>query len=63
MGNTDSQVNYTLLRAASYLKDNRIPPAGFDKNTVANDIRVTGAAMSDDNFNSGSDVITYKVNR
>ena len=62
MGNTDSNVTYTLLRAASYLKDNRIPPAGFDKNTVVNDIRVTGAAMSDSNFNSGIDLITYKVN-
>ena len=62
MGNTDSNVTYTLLRAASYLKDNRIPPAGFDKNTAINDVRVIGAAMSDSNFNSGSDVITYKVN-
>ena len=62
IGNTDSNVTYTLLRAASYLKDNRIPPAGFDKNTVVNDIRVTGAAVSDSNFNSGSDLITYKVN-
>jgi len=62
MGNTDSNVTYTLLRAASYLKDNRIPPAGFDKNTAVNDVRVTGAAMNDNNFNSGSDLITYKVN-
>ena len=62
MGNTDSNVTYTLLRAASYLKDNRIPPAGFDKNTAVNDVSVTGAAMNDSNFNSGSDIITYKVN-
>ena len=62
MGNTENNITYTLLRAASYLKDNRITPAGFDKNAVVNDIRVAGAAMSDTNFNSGSDLITYKIN-
>ena len=62
MGDTDGNVTYTLLRAAAYLKDNRIPPAGFDKATVGNDIRVAGAAQGDANFNSGSDIITYRVN-
>jgi len=62
MFDTDSNVTYTLLRAASYAKDNRIPPVGFDKKTVIDDIRVAGAAMSDSNFNSGSDIITYRVN-
>jgi len=61
MQNTDSNVTYTLLRAASYIKDNRIPPAGFDKNAVVDDIRVVGEAMIDPDFNSGSDSITYKV--
>ena len=62
MRDTDGNVTYTLLRAASYVKDNRIPPTGFDKNAVADDIRIAGAAMNDVNFNSGSDVITYKIN-
>lgn len=61
MQNTDSEVTYTLLRAAAFIKDNRIPPAGFDKNAVVDDIRVVGAAMADPNFNSGSDTITYQV--
>lgn len=61
MVDTDNNVTYTLLRAASYVKDNRIPPAGFDKNNVVDDIRVAGAAMSDNDFNSGSDTVTYKV--
>jgi len=61
MQDTDNNVTYTLLRAASYVKDNRIPPAGFDKNTVGDDIRVVGAARNDANFNSGSDIITYKI--
>ena len=29
---------------------------------MADDIRIAGAALSDVNFNSGSDIITYKVN-
>ena len=61
MQDTDNNVTYTLLRAASYLKDNRIPPAGFDKHSVSDDIRVAGAALSDANFNSGSDTITYRI--
>ena len=61
MQDTDHNVTYTLLRAASFVKDNRIPPAGFDKNSVGENIRVVGAALSDANFNSGSDTITYKV--
>ncbi|MEJ2449855.1 MAG: multiheme c-type cytochrome [Gammaproteobacteria bacterium] len=61
MQDTDHKVTYTLLRAADYIKDNRIPPAGFDKNSVSNDIRVIGNAMSDDNFNTGSDTVTYKI--
>jgi hypothetical protein len=61
MGDTDGNVTYTLLRGASYLKDNRIPPAGFDKNNVPDDIRVAGAAMNDSDFNAGSDIVTYRV--
>ena len=62
MGDTDGNVTYTLLRAATYLKDNRIPPAGFDKNTVTDEIQVAGAAINDADFNSGSDIVTYRVN-
>ncbi|MCK4586081.1 MAG: hypothetical protein KAU29_01990 [Gammaproteobacteria bacterium] len=62
MSDTDNNVTYTLLRAASYLKDNRLPPAGFDKNVVVDDVRVSGEAMADNNFNSGSDLVTYRIN-
>ncbi|MGD8785744.1 MAG: multiheme c-type cytochrome [Thioalkalispiraceae bacterium] len=61
MINTDNDVTYTLLRAAGYIKDNRILPLGFDKNTTNNDIRVQGAAMADPDFIAGSDTITYRV--
>jgi len=61
MVNTDNRVNYTLLRAAAYVKDNRVTPVGFDKNLVPDDVRVAGAALTDANFNGGSDVITYRI--
>ena len=61
MVDTDNRVNYTLLRAAAYVKDNRLTPVGFDKNLVPDDVRVSGAAFSDANFNGGSDVITYRI--
>lgn len=61
MGNTDGEVTYTLLRAARYLKDNRLLPQGFDKTNAPLDIGVYGKAAEDDTFTGGSDRITYKV--
>jgi len=61
MKDVNGGVTYTLLRAQDYIKDNRIPPAGFDKNGVGDDIRVAGAAVNDPDFNLGSDTITYRV--
>jgi hypothetical protein len=57
---TDGNVTHTLLRAAGYLKDNRLTPRGFDKNRVPQDVAVVGEAMKDANFNEGSDEITYR---
>jgi hypothetical protein len=59
MQDSDGQVTHTLLRAATYSKDNRILPLGFDKATVPNDVAVKGVALTDDNFNLGSDTISY----
>lgn len=61
MQNTDNQVTHTLLRAASYIKDNRLTPAGFDKASAPNDVAVVGAALNDVDFNAGSDSITYLI--
>jgi len=60
MGNSDNQLTYTLLRGAQYLKDNRLTPQGFNKLSVPLDVAVFGQAMNDDNFNQGSDTITYR---
>lgn len=61
MGNSDNQVTYTLLRGAQYLKDNRLTPNGFDKLAVPSDVAVRGLAFDDDDFNKGSDEITYRI--
>jgi hypothetical protein len=61
LGNTDGNVTQTLLRAAEYLKDNRLTPAGFDKNNVPYDVAVQGDALDDQNFNEGRDEITYRI--
>ncbi|NNL21123.1 MAG: T9SS type A sorting domain-containing protein [Ignavibacteriaceae bacterium] len=65
----DQNVTYALLRAAEYIKDNRIPPAGFT--TAHNSYDSTGIfgnAVIDPNFNkdggnegSGMDIVTYKI--
>ena len=69
MKDIDGKVNYTLLRAAGFLKDNRIPPAGFttdgpDYESTA----IEGAAANDGNFNrngatqgTGVDTVTYRI--
>ncbi len=61
MADSDGKVTYTLLRAASFLKDNRLLPQGFNKAKAVADIRVYGRAAADKNFTGQGDKITYKV--
>ncbi|HSJ54697.1 MAG TPA: hypothetical protein VLC52_13235, partial [Anaerolineae bacterium] len=61
MGNDEGQVTYTLLRAAQYLKDNRVLPAGADKAALPDEIAVYGEAAGDANFLGGSDLVTYQI--
>lgn len=61
MQNSDEEITYTLLRAASYKKDNRILPLGFDKESASSDIAVRGAAADDADFVGGSDSISYAI--
>ncbi|MBN1351660.1 T9SS type A sorting domain-containing protein [candidate division KSB1 bacterium] len=70
MTDIDNLVTTTLLRAAHYVKDNRLPPKGF---TSAADgyesISISGAAIDDQNFNrdengnegTGSDRLQYRI--
>jgi hypothetical protein len=59
MGDSEGKVTTTLLKGATYLKDNRLLPAGFDKDAALADIAVQGAAMEDPDFVGGSDQIQY----
>ncbi|MFC1943014.1 multiheme c-type cytochrome [Chloroflexota bacterium] len=61
MQDTDNHITYTLLRAASCVKDNRMLPKGFDKSNVNQDIAVYGNALKDDDFTGGEDKLTYVV--
>ncbi|MBZ0266222.1 T9SS type A sorting domain-containing protein [bacterium] len=71
MGDVNQEPTWTLLRAAEYLKDNRLPPAGFtsEHEQYAN-TAIAGLALDDGNFNreggiegSGADIITYQLPR
>lgn len=58
----EGHVTTGLLSAVGYLKDNRLLPSGFDKATAVADIRVTGAAAEDANFNDQGSTVRYSVN-
>lgn len=62
MHNSDGEVTTTLLRAASYVKDNRLLPFGFDKMTAGPDFAVYGEAAQDESFIGGSDRLLYDIN-
>ncbi|MCU0509917.1 MAG: cytochrome c family protein [Anaerolineae bacterium] len=61
MGDNEGAVTYQLLRAAQYLKDNRLLPQGSDKATLPKDIAVYGEAADDRNFAGGRDEVTYEI--
>ncbi|MCK5889348.1 MAG: hypothetical protein KAG19_05340 [Methylococcales bacterium] len=54
-------VTFTLLRAKSYLKDNRLLPNGFDKNTAPRIVKVHGKAATDNDFIGGGDSVKFKI--
>jgi hypothetical protein len=61
MGEPDGSVTTVLLSAASYLKDNRLLPDGFDKSTADQNIAVRGGAIDDRDFIGGEDRVAYLV--
>ncbi len=69
MADVDDAVTYTLLRASSYIKDNRIPPKGFLSTHPSYDTTaICGNAVSDPDFNkenlaegTGSDIVNYRI--
>ncbi|WP_428353889.1 multiheme c-type cytochrome [Methyloprofundus sp.] len=61
MQDHEDNITYTLLRAKSYIKDNRLLPKGFDKQTVPNKIQVQGLAAEDKDFIGGSDTLRFAL--
>jgi hypothetical protein len=69
MVDVDDSVTYTLLRASSYIKDNRIPPKGFTSTHPSFDTTaIYGNAFLDPDFNkenltegTGSDIVNYRI--
>jgi hypothetical protein len=59
--NTEGEVTTALLKANGYVKDNRLLPAGFDKQAAAADVAVHGAAAADGDFAGGGDRVRYEV--
>lgn len=58
---SDGQITYGLLNAASHAKDNRMLPEGWNAATVDHVIEPVGGALSDADFIGGSDLITYDI--
>jgi hypothetical protein len=50
-----------LLKAVGYLKDNRLLPSGFRKDTAENDIAVVGEAADDSDFTDAGSLVRYSV--
>ena len=61
MANSQGQLTYTLMNGASYLKDNRLLPTGFDKNIVDVKIKPSSDAILDNNFTAGQDMVSYQI--
>jgi hypothetical protein len=61
LGDANDRVTTGLLTATHYLKDNRLLPRGFDKQTAEPDIAVHGGAAVDADFLAGSDQVRYSV--
>jgi hypothetical protein len=60
LADTSGKATTALLRAASYLKDNRILPDGFDASKAQPGILPAGTA-GDADFKPGSDTTLYRV--
>lgn len=63
MGSTTNAITHVLLYASTSLKDNRIPPGGFDIDAVPPEI-VPAGVDGDADFNlnnAGQDTITYQL--
>jgi hypothetical protein len=61
MGCMEGKLTTSLMLAHHYIKDNRLLPAGFDKLSASEHVRVAGNAENDDNFVGGHDTVFYRI--
>jgi len=61
LGDGQGRVTTALLNATQYLKDNRILPTGFDKQSASPEIAVHGEAVSDAGFIAGTASTRYEI--
>jgi hypothetical protein len=61
LGDQNGRVTTGLLSGVRYLKDNRLLPKGFDKQTADDEIAVVGKALSDSGFTGGGHRIHYSA--
>jgi hypothetical protein len=61
LGDAAGHVTTGLSDAVRYLKDNRLLPHGFQKQTANEDIAVIGEAAEDPNFTDNGDLVRYSV--
>jgi hypothetical protein len=61
LGDPEGHVTTGLITAVGYLKDNRLLPSGFDKNSAEKDIQVVGDAAQDPNFTDKGSVVRYSA--
>jgi hypothetical protein len=61
MEDSRAQVTTGLISAVRYVKDNRILPKGFDKQTADEDVAVQGEAAKDADFTGRGHSIRYSV--
>ena len=61
LGDYNDRVTTGLISTTHYLKDNRLLPRGFDKNTASDLIKVVGSAHDDADFTGGSDTVDYSI--
>jgi hypothetical protein len=61
LGDESGRVTTGLLTAVRYLKDNRLLPTGFHKETAEKDIAVVGEAAEDPNFTDSGSLVRYSV--
>ncbi len=61
MADEDGQVTFTLLRGATYAKDNRLLPRGWQPTHADGPATAPIGTQGDDDFTGGGDTVVYEV--